>query len=185
MTILGIEAFNMKDGKVLFSEADQTKLKAQFGDDFIQKFSATLEKELADTSAQDQAASMQKLMESMMAENARQIEANKVAMQQELAAKLTAQAAEYDAKIAKLSGKAEDDQTKKEIPEGGNKVDFKINSKHRHNAYVKAMMGGGLEADVMMAGDTIDIDDLKTEFGTFISQTDKPMLKALTQPPKP
>jgi len=181
LSILGLAAFNMKDGKVHFSDEEQAKLKDQFGDDFIQKFSATLEKELSDTSAQDQAASMEKLMESMKAENARQIEANKVAMQQELAAKLTAQASEYDAKIAKLSGKAEEDQTKKEIPEGGNKVGFKINAKHRHNSYVKAMMGGGLEADVMMAGDTIDVDDLKSEFGTFLSQQDKPILKALTQ----
>lgn len=182
MTILGIEAFNMKDGKVLFSDEDKAQLKAQFGDDFIQKFSATLEKELADTSAQDQAASMKKLMESMKAENARQIEANKVAMQKELAEKLAAKAAEYNAKIAKLSGDAEPDQKPEENTEGGKKVDFKINAKHRHNVYAKAMMGGGLDAEVMMAGDTIDVDDLKTEFGTFISQKDKPILKALTQP---
>lgn len=171
--LLGIEKFESKDGKVVFTEDQQNKIAEQFGEDFIEKFTATLEKELADTTAKDQAESLQATIDSIKAENAKKM--------QEMELKLSDQAK----KIEILSKQAEDDIPFPEVNENGGKMPFKINPKHAHNKWAQAMMTGGIAAEVMAAGDTIDVDDLKTEFGTYLSQHgdgQKEVIRKLTQP---
>jgi hypothetical protein len=171
--ILGITAFATQDNKVVFSEEQRQKLTDQFGEDFIDKFKATLDKELADTTTQDQADALQKTLDAMKAENAKQLQA--------MEKKMNAELAERDKKIEALtkSPEADPELTEKEITETMSK--FKINPKARHNMMADMLLSGKMGADIMAAGDTIDVDDLKTEFDTFISQTDKPISTKLTQ----
>ncbi len=171
--ILGITAFATKDNKVVFSDEERAKLAAQFGEDFIDKFKATLDKELNDSTAQDQADALQKTLDAMKAENAKQLQA--------MEKKMNAELAERDKKIEALtkSPEADPELTEKEITETMSK--FKINPKARHNFMAQMLISGKMGSDIMAAGDTIDVDELKTEFGTYISQTDKPVMLKLTQ----
>ena len=167
MNILGVDKFDRTDGKVSLTEDQRAKLVDQLGEGFPDKLMAVLEKELADTSAQDQASALKAMMDQIQAENAKKLQA----MEQKLN--------EADAKIAKLSIKPEMD--KEERIEGqGAKPGFKINMKHRHNQVAKAMVSG--RGNLEMAGTTINVDDIKTEFNEYTSQTDRPVMKALTQP---
>jgi hypothetical protein len=173
MTMLGIDAFNTKDGKVVFSDEEREKIVAEFGEDFVEKFSASLEKELADSSAKDQAESLQKTLDALKAENQKKVQALEKKMNEELA--------ERDKKIEALTRKPEDDQEEEEMETPSGESKFRINPKARHNVMANMLIKGTMGADIMAAGDTIDVDDLKTEFDTFISQTDKPVLQKLTQ----
>lgn len=168
MNILGIEKFDMKDGKVSLAEDQRASLVAQLGEGFPDKLMAVLEKELADTSALDQAAAMQQLVNEIKAENLKQLQA--------MEAKLNDAAA----KIEKLSVKPEDDTSEKANVTPTPPMEFKINPKHRHNQVAKAMVSG--RGNLEMAGTTINVDDIKTEFNEYTSQTDRPVMKALTQP---
>lgn len=171
--ILGITAFATQDNKVVFSDEERQKLAAQFGDDFVDKFKATLEKELADTTAQDQADSLQKTIEAIKADNAKKLQA----FEKQMNARLE----EANQKIAKLSTHPEPDPEPETKPTGDQKTMFKINPKHKHNKMANMFITGKIDSDIMAAGDTIDVDDLKTEFDTYISQTDKPVFTKLTQ----
>ena len=171
--ILGITAFATKDNKVVFSEEQRQQLAEQFGDDFVDKFKATLEKELADTTAQDQAESLQKTLDAIQAESAKKLHA----FEKQMNARLE----EANQKIAKLSTHPEPDPEPETKPTGETKTMFKINPKAKHNVMAGMLLSGKMGADIMAAGDTIDVDDLKSEFDTFISQTDKPVLQKLTQ----
>lgn len=171
--ILGITNFATQDNKVVFSEEQRQKLAEQFGDDFVDKFKAALEKELADTTAQDKADSLQKTIEAIKADNAKKLQA----FEKQMNAKLE----EANQKIAKLSEHPETDPEPEIKPTGDTKTMFKINPKAKHNMMAEMLLSGKMGADIMAAGDTIDVDDLKTEFDTFISQTDKPVLQKLTQ----
>lgn len=167
MNILGIDKFNVKDGKVSLTDEQRASLTAQLGEGFPEKLIEALEKEIADTSAQDQAALMQQMLDNIKAENLKTLQA----MEQRLN--------EANTKIDRLSKKAEEEPEKKAegvtAPAG-----FRINMKHRHNQVANAMLSG--RGNLEMTGTTIDVDDLKSEFGTYISQTEKPIMKALTQP---
>lgn len=173
MTMLGLSSFNFEDGKAVFTDDERKKIAAAFGEDFVEKFSATLEKELTDTSAQEQADSLQEALDALKAENAKQIEAFKKNME--------AQMQLANDKIAKLSKKPEPDPDPDAKPVEGEKKMFMINRAHKHNRMADMLIKGSMGADIMAAGDTIDVSDLYTEFGTYISQTDKPILQSLTQ----
>lgn len=167
LQILGVSEFTFKDNEVILSDEQKKVISDQFGDDFIEKFISALEKELADTSAQDQAESLNKMIETIKAENLKQMQAYEKQMNEAMA------------KIEKLAKKPEDDLEEEEIT--GSNPKFKINLKHKHNMMANALMSGKMGADIMAAGDTIDVDDLKDEFGTFISQNEKPIYLRLTQ----
>lgn len=171
--ILGIAAFATQDNKVVFSDEQRKKLADQFGEDFIDKFKATLDKELADTTAQDQADALQKTMEAIKAENAKQIQA--------MEKKMNAQLAEANKKIEALTKAPELDTELEEKDVVQKATKFRVNPNHKHNMMAEKLISGKMGADIMAAGDTIDVDELKTEFGTYISQTDKPILQKLTQ----
>lgn len=174
MTMLGLNAFNFEDGKPVFSDEERKKIAAEFGEDFVDKFSATLEKELADTSAQEQADSLKEALDAMKAENARQIEAFKKNMEEQLQ--------QANVQISKLTKTPEPDPDPEEKPVSkGETPMFKINRKHKHNLMADMLIKGSTGADILATGDTIDVSDLFDEFGTFISQTDKPILQSLTQ----
>jgi len=175
MTILGIAKFDTKDGKVVLSDDQRKKLADELGADFVEKFNQAVDKQLADTSAQDQAEALKALLDSVKAENAKQM--------QNMQADFDAFKKDADAKIEKLSKAPEADDIIPEPTTGGEKVPFKINMKHAHNRWAEAKMKaeGG---DIVMTGTTIDVGDLKTEFGTYISQTDRPIVATLTAPTK-
>lgn len=171
---LGISSFESKDGKVVFSDEQTEKLRkefAPFGDNFVENFTEALNKELSDNSAREQADSMKKMMEDMQAKNLEEMK------------KLQAKIEDQAKKIEILSKKPEDDLEPpkgNEIP-SGKKGDFKINMSYKHNKTADAFLNAEMGQDVI-AGETIDVTELQSEFGTYISQNDKPILRRLTQP---
>lgn len=174
MTMLGVTEFKTQDGKVVFSDDQREKIVAEFGEDFVDKFTASLEKELNDSSAQDQAESLKKTLDAVKAENLKQLQA----LEKQMNAKL----AERDKKIEALSRNPEPDPDEEEEKEvEGKETKFRINPKAKHNVMADMLIRGTMGSDILAAGDTIDVDDLKTEFDTFISQTDKPIIQKLTQ----
>lgn len=177
LNILGASSFTMKDNKVVLSDEERAKIEAQFGEDFIKKFTATLEKELSDTTEKDRADNLQQTIEAIKAENANQLKN----LEKQMNEKLNAAIAQRDKVIETLKKEPEADPPVSNEPPKSNKVNFKINPKHRHNIMAGMLMSGSMGADIMAAGDTIDVDDLKSEFGTFISQTEKPVMLKLTQ----
>ncbi len=174
---LGIDSFKFsKEGK-LELDADQKvkfdSISSEFGSDFAEKFTAAIEKELADKSAQSAKTAAEELAKSISAESEKKIKA--------LQAKLEAQGENLNQmaeKIEKLSGSSEPEPEGDAV--GVNAPDFKVNMSLAHNTLAEAYLNGN-SGPLLAASDTIDVNDLKTEFGTYLNQKDKPILKSLTQ----
>jgi hypothetical protein len=159
---LGISAF--KDNKM--SAEDSEKVKAAFGEQFVAKFSSTLAEDEADqeTHAED-------LHEAIKAHFAEET-ANATA---DIAAQLSASIAESkrkDGLIALLKAESENDPAPKTQEfagkEGVAKV-LRVARKASH--YVATFAALALGTGTVTAGNkTIDVADLKEEYGTFLSQ---------------
>lgn len=178
LAAIGMEAFQFsKEGK-LELDADQQKKfdehTAEFGPDFKEKFISALEKELKDKSATEAKTAAEDLVKSISAESAKNIKALEATLE---AQKISLN--EMAAKIEKMAKGSVDD-----IPgdngAGAKVVPFKVDMKLAHNTLAAAYLDGN-SGPLLTAGDTINVDDLKSEFGTYLNQKDKPILKALSQ----
>lgn len=174
---LGIDSFKFsKEGKLELDADQKIKLEgltAEFGSDFESKFIAAVEKELVDNTAQNAKTAAEELAKSISAESEKKILA--------LQSKIDAQDENLNQmaeKLEKLAGSSEID------PEGNTastiSTNFKVNMTLAHNALADAYLKGN-SGPLLAASDTIDVNDLKSEFGTYLNQKDKPILKSLTQ----
>lgn len=177
LAALGMESFKFSDdGKLQLTADEKAKLKAataEFGEGFEAKFIDALEKEMKDKSAIEAKTAAEELVKSISAESDKKIKA----LQDSLDAQTTS-LNDMAAKIEKLAGKSFED-----IPgdsgAGAKTVPFKVDMKLAHNKMAEAYLAG--DSGPLLSASTIDVSDLKTEFGTYLNQKDKPILKALTQ----
>jgi hypothetical protein len=179
LAALGIAEFPMKDGKVDFSEEQKTLLEKEFagqlGADFVAKFEAALNKHFMDASAQEESAEAKKLLEDMKAETQKQMK--------EMAEKFEAFKRESEEKIKKLGEKPEAEPAASE-PTGeptAIKSWPKPKMAYKHNVGANHFLKG---ADGMaVTATTIDVSELKSEFGDFMSQFSIKLevIKKLTQ----
>lgn len=178
LSMLGIASFAVSDGKASFTDEQRKTIEDSFGADFVNKFVAALDKELAEGgAATDNSAELTAAIEKHNADKVT-IEALNSAL-----AKLEETVQAQKTLISAMAKKGEEDLSAQELEpltiKGLKEVSFKPNMKAQHNNVAMKFLRG---EPVPSAGDSINVDDLKSEFGTFISQNERPVLKALTQP---
>lgn len=165
LSILGIPALEKKDGKSLLTEEQRATLTGKYGEKFVEQFVKDLEafeKEGGDISGKDIADLKAKLEEKQQKYDSLKTEYESF--------KVSAAEREKNLNglIGTLSGAAEEDY----VPEGSSatsKPKFSLNMSFLHNKVLDNVANGdGLQA---MAADTIVTDELKTEFGKYVSDT--------------
>lgn len=177
LAALSMDAFTFsKEGKLELDAEQKIKfeeLTAEFGEGFKEKFTAALEKELKDESALEAKTAAEELVRSITASSEKKIKDFEATLESQ---KLTMN--EMAAKIEKMAGNSVDD-IPGEPAAGAKVVPYKVNMKLAHNVIADAYLAGN--SGPLLSASTIDVSDLKTEFGTYLNQKDKPILKALTQ----
>lgn len=172
LKVLGWSEFKMKDGKLDITEEERAKLETSLpkgiveaAEKQLQKINANETDENADFSAE--------ALQQMVAESTRQIVS-------ELNARLTAKdeiIAQKDKMIEALVEEPETDPKPKNPAAGPVGVAFKPNMSLYHNKLWEAGEKGMM---LPMAADSIDITDLKTEFGVYIKGEKRNIIKKLT-----
>jgi len=168
LSLLNIDAFSEKDGKHSFTDEQTAKLES-IEEGFAQKMIAALDAELARKN-EDSAAIVE------LRGQLDQALQDKKDLKEEVV--------EKDDQIDQLADKPEKDVDPE--PPGltifHKSKKFKINHKlfHNHAAYEYLEHGRALP----VAGDTIDVDDLQTEFGAYTQQTKRDIMLSLTQKTK-
>lgn len=188
LVALGITEFPTKDGKVNFSEEQKSTLEkelaGQMGPDFVAQLEAAINKHMEDTSAKEESEAAKQLVESVKAESLKEIKT----LSEKLSALEKKQQAseksqkEAEEKIAKLSKDPEEEPGSINPAETkGKVVKFKPNMKHRHNARANGYLTG--QENLEVAATTIDVSEMHSEFGDFMSQFDIKLevIKKLTQ----
>ncbi len=159
LSMLGISSFAKdKDGKSMLTE-DQKK---QLSDKYGEKFATEFEKDLKDYEGNGGNTNFQEIQEQK-----KKLED----LQAEYDAYKTTSAKEkkdLEDNIAKLSGDSEEDQEPENPKSGANvKKSFAVDTNLLHNKVMENYINGdGLQA---LAADTIDTQELRTEFGKYIS----------------
>ncbi len=179
MSVLGLTQLPTKDGKLdLTKEQKDTVISelGKMGPDFMAKFEEAVNAELNNTSAQEKADTATALLESVKTELSAQI----AEMGKKLD-KVNQQKAEQDALIKKLVEKPEDDKVATVDAPGAKVVKFKPDMNMIHNKLANAYMGGNV--DMGISATTIDVTDLASEFGAYMSQFNISLevIKKLTQ----
>lgn len=164
LSVLGISALEKKDGKSTLTDQQRTTLTGKYGDKFVEQF-------LKDLAAFEDSGgeASGKEIEGIQAQlDEKQKDYDRMKADYE---KFKKEAAEKEknlnAMIGKLSDEPEPD-LKTERKEAANpKPEFKLDMNMLHNKVLdNAVNGDGLMA---LAGNTIETDDLKTEFGKYVS----------------
>ncbi|MEO9474150.1 MAG: hypothetical protein ABJG41_01405 [Cyclobacteriaceae bacterium] len=175
---LGIEAFEKKDGKSILSQEDQDKIKATFGEEALTKALAALktlktsdneEETQTEAQAKEESEGIAALIAGLTAQSA----ANSQAMQSKID-QFVKENGGLKSAIEKLSKEPEEDP----IPEMDTTIPrkegvatvMKVDTrKPAYAATVEFLKTGRQIMAANEAGDTIDVADLKTEFGTFLN----------------
>jgi hypothetical protein len=180
MSILGLTEMPTKEGKVDFSEEQKNTLKTEFakmGPDFLANLEIALNAELENKTEAEKNEASNNLMASLKMELEGQIT--------EMGKKFEAVNAEnkkLQEKVAKLSLASEEDaHSAEEAGAGATVVPFKPDMKMSHNKYAQAYIGGNV--DLSIAATTIDVADMASEFGAYMSQFNISLevIKKLTQ----
>lgn len=169
MTALGIQAFSKNaDGKSELTEDQKTKLEGLFGKEAIEKFSIKMANEKPAASADDDA---EDLMASIRDHNATTVATQLQEMQQQLA-QANRDKETLQATVLQLS--SEPEETPK--PEGTATVAGKPGvapvMKVKMNNSIYRHYAGVLQHGTLIGANnaTIDVVDIKDEFGTYLSQ---------------
>ena len=177
LRILGIAAFKTNaSSKMVLEEAQETKLKETFGEEFTQIFTKELS-EFTESSAEQNSAAAQdaggvgnQMMEALRQHNAKALDRKMETVLQELAAVKTANQT-LEGLVAKLS------DTEEELPEANGSIVIpakegvasvmKVNmSKPHYKAFSSFLQTGSAMA---AQGTTIEVGDLRQEFGTYLN----------------
>ena len=198
-------SFNKETGDVEFSEAEKAKLGELFGEDFVAKFAIALS-DKTDEASLDVMETIKKHNAKLVSDKTDEMNAEIAILRQQIA-ETNRKFEEKEQREATL--KAENDKLKKTVsilaeePEtdddlGEDKDElkvkkmFKVNPKHFHNqmaydflkgnsAKVIISRGSGFNFDEDTKLETINVSDLKSEFGTYLNQNGFDVIKKLTQ----
>ncbi|MFY0628650.1 MAG: hypothetical protein JXR07_20295 [Reichenbachiella sp.] len=174
MAFLGVTKLSEENGKQVLTEDQQNKIKAAFGEEMLQKISAHLSEGASDSAeeevSEDDEAEINASAE-MITALANQNATVSASFQAKFDA-LTKQNGSLQAAVAALADTAEEDpipELDASIPRNADApVVMKIDSRKPHyNATANFLKTGVQMANE--AGDTIDVADLRTEFGTFLN----------------
>lgn len=164
LSILGIPALEKKEGKSLLTEEQRATLTGKYGDKFVEQFVKDLEafeREGGEASGEDVANLRVKLEEEQQKYNDLKTKF------EEYKASAKEKEENLNSLIGTLSGSAEDDRGTESVSTGRNNLKFSLNMDFLHNKVLDNVANGdGLQA---MAADTIVTDELKTEFGKYVS----------------
>jgi len=171
LALLGIQAFSEEDGKVSMTEDQKTKIKTVYGQAFLDKFSA----ELATSEEETTPDAVEALVSAITAHNTAVMQQT-IALNATLTNQVNAQAlkiTEATAQIATLSAGPEDDNLPEldaslpraeGVPSVMSRKDLKMAAYADINHFMKKGVMNAVDAA------TIDVADLATEFGTYLSQ---------------
>lgn len=165
LAMLGLASVPVKDGKANFSAEQTEKIKKEFsalGEDFYTKLEAALNAEIANKEAVIELNFTKEQLDALE---------NSLKAKNEEISKLTSTVNELSAKVAKLEKKPEDDYAPTSTVEKNGKklVIFVPKASHKHVRLAKDMIAGLDGATITASG--IDVTDLKSEFGTYLSQS--------------
>lgn len=164
LSVLGISALEKKDGKSTLTDQQRTTLTGKYGDKFVEQFL----KDLAAFEESGQETSGKEITEIQAQLDEKQKDYDRMKADFE---KFKKEAAEKEknlnAMIGKLSDEPEPDLKTEKREAADPKPEFKLDMNMLHNKVLdNAVNGDGLMA---LAGNTIETDDLKTEFGKYVS----------------
>jgi hypothetical protein len=166
LSVLGLTELPVEGKKLNFSEEQLATLKEEFGvmggDEFIQKFTEAYEKTMADQSAQETANAQEAMIARIQAENKRTIDA-------------------LNAKIDALSKKPEVEEAMKLAEESAKEL-YQVDMKAKHNTIAAAYLDGDSGPFLAAADQTIDVADLKSEFGSTATKDKNFIRRQLTIP---
>lgn len=174
LKVLGWSEFKMKDGKLDITTEEREKLEASLTKGIVEATEKHLAKADGDASNKDDEFSADELREMVQASS------------RELVADLNAQLdakdrviAQKDRAIEMLAQAPEEDPVQKQTPANGAATGFafKPNMSLYHNQLWEADATGKM---IPIAADSVDITDLKTEFGAYIKGEKRNIIKKLT-----
>lgn len=175
-SFLKIEAFEKKDGKAILTKEQRSTVEATFGKEFTEKFVDYLAK---DASEEDQNQPNQELLADLVNGLIAAQQSNRTTLEASFNTQLTELQNTYTQKIEGLTqqvetlanGPEEDPIPEMDttIPRAENKpAIMKVDMRRPHYEAVGHFLKTGRMAAVEAA--TIDVADLATEFGTYLSQ---------------
>lgn len=151
-----------KDGKYELTEEIRNKLTEEFGEKFVDKFAAMLEEGASKNG-------IDPVLQSVIEQNT------------ELQVKLEEQTQQLETlsgQVEKLSKEPEPEPLVETKESNGKKIMlFKPNMKFSHNKVAKEYLNGN--AAQIMAGDTINVDDVITEFGDLVNYFKPELLRSI------
>lgn len=162
LTVLGIKSLEKKDGKSELTDEQRTLLTDKYGEKFVQQF----EKDLADfeKSDADTSAEVDKLRLELEAE---QEKYNKLKADHEREIAAAAEKEKNLNDLINVLSETPEVEPKAETEASTPKKGFTVNKNFLHNQVLDNVFNGdGLKA---MAADTIVTDELRTEFGKYVS----------------
>ncbi|MFR5736827.1 MAG: hypothetical protein ACLUER_14155 [Odoribacter splanchnicus] len=164
LSVLGISALEKKDGKSTLTEEQRTTLTGKYGDKFVEQFL----KDLAAFEENGQEISGKEIEDIQAQLNEKQKDYDRMKADFEKYKRESAAREEnLNALINKLSEDPETDLKAEKTETAQMKPTFKLDMNMLHNKVLdNAVNGDGLMA---LAGNTIETEDLKTEFGKYVS----------------
>jgi hypothetical protein len=208
---LGKEKFAYDtEGRISLTEDDKAKLTGVFGEEFVTKFTSNAESEELENDGKELLSLISdhnnKVIAKEIETKLTALEAKMAVIEGEQE-KAQAQLMEKEAEVAVLKEQVKvlSEEPEKDLPEtqgkpsaqGGKVVKFKANPKHYHNQMANEFLKGdsskailsqsqGFVMDVDhnrdIKAEGIDAAEIKSEFGTYLSQEGFDILKLLTQP---
>ncbi|WP_421977842.1 hypothetical protein [Roseivirga seohaensis] len=169
-------SLEVKEGKEILSADNRKALETVYGKTFLEKFEADLAKDQAEEEVTSE--DVQAMVAAITAHNSA-VQAEAIRLNKELTKKINAQATELanaQMQITKLSADPEEEivaSIDESIPRAENrKTLLKVNLNSPIYAPVIAFLKTGTMTTIQSAvqAETIDVVDLKQEFGTFLSQ---------------
>jgi hypothetical protein len=174
LSVLGLTELPVEGKKLNFTEEQKSTLAtefSEFGSDFVEKFAAMHDKVMLDQS---------------VAENAQAAESAYHAAISTIEAKTAEEIQSLKAQIDALSRKpVEDIQSGADARNSGigaQSGKYPVNLKALHNTIAGAYLMGDSGPFLAAADTTIDVDDLKTEFGTTTTKDREFIRRKLTYP---
>lgn len=164
LSVLGISALEKKDGKSTLTDEQRTSLSGKYGEKFVEQFL----KDLSAYESEGGAASGKEIagIQAELDEKQKDFDRMKADFDQ-----YKKDAAEKEKNlsslVSKLSNEPETDLKPEKTEATKSKPAFKLDMNMLHNKVLdNSVNGDGLMA---LAGTTIETDDLKTEFGKYVS----------------
>lgn len=170
LSFLKAKSFAKVEGKEVLTEDQQAQIKAEYGERFLTKFMQDLEKNQEDGNTTDPL--MVRLAERL---NALETQNAEIVGQNTAFQRTIASLTEH---VEVLSNGPEPEPIMEVVERNGNQVrTFKPNLNLSHNALASKVIGTGDMSPMVTAGDTINVDDVITEFSSLIDYLKPEVIK--------